>query len=144
MSKNDFYETKLTNMANWLQRTVARQFADNEDVVPLVSVVCDRLKEGGLRDNFLNPKYRSVFVEQSAAVRENLSLIRQWFHVPDKERDQIVEDKIAHLERIHANFGNWIERLKQDKELTSADFRAAGAYVEIFFGPILDSMNKSQ
>jgi hypothetical protein len=143
MSKTEFYETKLTNAANWLARTVERHTNNNQEVMSLVGGLAAKLKEdGGLRDNILNPQFRAVLLEQSLPARNALSCAREWFHITDEERRQMVDEKITRLEKIHKNFGDWIEVLKCDREMTSADFRTIGAYVEIFFGTILDDINK--
>lgn len=144
MPNSNFYETKLTNAANWLERTVERHSGGSQEVMEVITPFISKLREdeGGLRANFLNPQFRGVMVEQCVPLREALNGVREWFHFSEAERNELVEDKIRYLERVHTNFGNWIEVLKKDKELTSADLRTLGAYVEIFFGVFLDAAKK--
>jgi hypothetical protein len=140
MASHDFLTQKAINCASFIERVIEK-YETSEEISGIVKTTTKRVKEDSkLRDQLTDPTFRAVLLSQMPILYGPINVLRGFYHCSDEERLTKVEVGIKNLEEFHANIGSVIEKLKANPEEISVDLRTLGAYAEIFFGSLVDSL----
>lgn len=141
-----FLDGKLANCVSWLIKQADVYLADTEDTRNTVKTRLNNfLHDEKMRDMATNTMVLNGIVTQSPQAAYFLEQIRSaYLDLNDEQRAVAIEQGLRETRTVLTTALQVLDTLEANKENLALDARRLGAYVEIFFGPLLDAAKKQR
>ena len=135
----DFRTQKAINFSKWIERVVDKyQVPDGMIRQHAVDFALSMRVNPEKRTQYTSPLFLAVILDSSPYVKMILESARKMYELSSEERAEFVNTTIQDFENLHEDLGKRLAQIKESPDDLCADLRTLGAYVEIFFGPLLD------